>query len=145
MLDIIKNMRKLIIFTILFLSLVGPVSAANLKDAFKDNGPTEIAGGYAGYDKATNASTLDSIVGNLINTVLSLLGVLFLILMLYGGFLWMTAAGDESKITKAKNLITAAVIGTILVVSAYAISVFVIKALQSGTIEGGSSTVIPTE
>ena len=66
--------------------------------------------------------------------VLSLLGVIFLVLMVYGGYLWMTAAGNEDKVTKAKNLMTAAIIGLIIVVGSYAISYFIISKVQEGTI-----------
>ena len=54
--------------------------------------------------------------------------------IVYGGFLWMTAHGNEEQVTKAKNLITAALIGLVIILSAYAISVFVISKLGQGTL-----------
>jgi len=44
---------------------------------------------------------------------------------MYAGFLYLTAAGDEEKVKKAKNLIVSAVIGMILILSSYAIASFV--------------------
>lgn len=71
--------------------------------------------------------SIESTIGGVVQAILSFLGVVFLILMIYGGFLWMTAKGNEEQVTKAKNLIVAAIIGIIIVISAYAISYFVIS------------------
>lgn len=65
------------------------------------------------------------IVGTAIKALLSVIGLVFLILMVYAGILWMTARGDESKVEKARDIIQAAVIGLFVTVSAYAITVFV--------------------
>jgi hypothetical protein len=61
-----------------------------------------------------------------------------MILMIYGGYNWMTAAGDEQKIDKAKDTIRAAMIGLIIIIAAYAISIFVISRLW-----GAGATVTP--
>lgn len=63
--------------------------------------------------------------GKVIGAGLSFIGVLFFILMLYGGIIWMTAQGNEQQVSKAKDLITAAIIGIIIVLSAYAITAFI--------------------
>jgi len=57
--------------------------------------------------------------------VLSFIGVLFLILMIYGGYTWMTAVGNEQQVTKARTIIVAALIGVLVTVAAYAITYFV--------------------
>lgn len=72
---------------------------------------------------------LEERIGSLIGIFLSFLGVIFLVLMLHAGFNWMTAAGDEEKISKAKDTIRAAVIGLIIIVAAYALSIFVIESI----------------
>lgn len=64
-------------------------------------------------------------IGSVIGIVLSFIGVVFLILMIYAGISWMTAAGNQEKVTKAKNLIINAIIGLIIVLSAYTISSFI--------------------
>ncbi len=101
------------------------VSAYNFKD---DSGLKATAGG-AGYETG-DTETVDSKIGFIVSSALSFLGVIFLVLMIYGGFLWMTAAGNEQQIGKARTLIAAAVVGLIVVVSAYAISYFVISKLS---------------
>lgn len=62
------------------------------------------------------------IIGQVINGLLAFLGVIFLILMIYGGYLWMTAAGNEQQVEKAKDIIKDAIIGLIVVLAAYAIT-----------------------
>ena len=61
-------------------------------------------------------------VGTLISAALSFLGVLFLLLTLYGGYLWMTSAGNDEQVSKAKKILTSAVIGLIIIVAAYAVT-----------------------
>lgn len=72
------------------------------------------------------------IIGDIIGAVLAFIGVLFLILTIYGGITWMTAQGNEQQVEKAKQIIIAAVIGLIIVLSAYAITAFVGQALLVG-------------
>ncbi|MFZ2681686.1 MAG: hypothetical protein WAZ14_01150 [Patescibacteria group bacterium] len=76
---------------------------------------------------------LDETLGLLINVLLGLLGIIFLVLVIYAGFLWMTAGGDEKNVAKAKQIIITAVIGLVILLSAYAISSFVLDQLISAT------------
>lgn len=72
---------------------------------------------------------LEQRVGEIIKIFLSFLGVIFLVLMIYAGFNWMVAAGDEEQITKSRNTIRAAIIGLLIVIASYALSVFIIEQL----------------
>ena len=65
-----------------------------------------------------------SAVGTIVGYVLSFVGILFLLLMIYAGILWMIAGGNEQQVQKAKSLIGAAIIGLIIVLAAYAITTF---------------------
>lgn len=76
---------------------------------------------------------LEQTIGTLINVFLGLLGIIFLLLIIYAGFLWMTAAGDDGKVKQAKNIMTTSVVGLIILLSAYAISTFVIEQLTTAT------------
>ncbi len=106
-------------------------SAQNLTDW---KGVLDDGAGAGGAGYKTELTSPEPVIGVVIKTLLSLLGVLFLILMIYGGFTWMTAMGGNEKVEKAKNTITAAVIGLILVLVSYAVSYFVIKALTGATL-----------
>ncbi|HPV70550.1 MAG TPA: pilin [Candidatus Magasanikbacteria bacterium] len=77
--------------------------------------------------------TLETVIGSIVKTALSLIGVIFLVLMIYGGYLWMTARGDSKIAEKAKDIITMAAIGLVIVMLAYAITYFVVANLSSST------------
>lgn len=72
-------------------------------------------------------------VSRVINIILGFLGIIAVVIILYGGFLWMTAMGDESKIETAKKLILAGVIGLVIILMAFGIAQFVINALYDAT------------
>ena len=80
------------------------------------------------------------VVANVIKVVLGFLGTIAVVLIIVAGFQWMTAAGSEDKIAKAKKIMTAAVIGLVIVLMAYALSTFVINAIISAT---NPSTAVP--
>ncbi len=86
----------------------------------------DTAAGSAGLSASTDLAT---IIGSLINVFLTILGIILLVLILYAGFLWMTAGGETDKTKKAKDIMINAVIGLIILLAAYAISNFVIEAL----------------
>ncbi|MFA5129205.1 MAG: hypothetical protein WC445_04630 [Patescibacteria group bacterium] len=74
-------------------------------------------------------SSIPARIGSIISYALGFVGVVFLILMIAGGLMWMTAAGNDERVNKAKSLITNAVIGMVIVFSAYAITYFVTETL----------------
>jgi len=101
----------------------------NLLDAWD---MSDEAAKSAGYDP--NQNNINSIIAIIIRSLLSLLGVIFLGLLIYGGYLWMTDRGNEEQVKRARGLISAAIIGLIIVLSAYAISIFVLDNLASQTL-----------
>ena len=133
---IVKRKYLILLFIVLLISIVLPtiVHSANLQDAW---GHTADVAGGAGYETAAEDASIEVLIAQIIQAVLSLIGVIFLILMIYGGYLWMTARGNEEQVTKAKGVITASLIGIIVVLGAYAISYFVISILAEGTLESG--------
>ncbi|MBI4135878.1 hypothetical protein HY477_04055 [Candidatus Uhrbacteria bacterium] len=66
----------------------------------------------------------------LVKGALLFIGLIVIILVMYGGFMYMTAAGNEEKISKAVQIITRAAIGTGIVLASYAIVFFVSRTLQ---------------
>ena len=62
------------------------------------------------------------IIRFVIYVILSFVGVIFLILLIIGGYLWMTSLGNEQQLSRAKNIVRNSIIGLILVISAYAIT-----------------------
>ncbi len=88
----------------------------------------EFAGG-AGYQTNSKAPTIETIVQKVINTGLSLVGIIFLGLTLYAGIRWMTAQGNEEHVTKAKEILQAGMIGLVVVTMSYAITNIIFKNL----------------
>lgn len=82
----------------------------------------------AGYDKN---ETVQSTVDKVISTILALLAIIFFILVTYAGFRWMTARGNEEVAAEAKNILEAAIIGLIVILSAYALTSFIFKRLDT--------------
>jgi cytochrome bd-type quinol oxidase subunit 2 len=85
------------------------------------------------------SNNLETVVGNVIQYFLGLLGILFLALAIYGGYLWMMARGDEKQVEKARDTIKSAVIGLAIILGAYAITSFVIANLIAATTGQGTA------
>ena len=86
------------------------------------------------------------ILVNVIKAVLSLVGILFFIMVFYGGFVWFISRGNEERVKKAQGILTAAFIGIFIVVGAYVITNFVFERVvsrvsQTPTAGSGSGTV----
>lgn len=73
------------------------------------------------------------IVVDIIKVILGFLGILAVIIILFAGFKWMTAGGNEENITSAKNMLIAGVIGLVIILSAFALATFVINQLIGAT------------
>ncbi|MFA6604051.1 MAG: pilin [Patescibacteria group bacterium] len=72
-------------------------------------------------------------VSSVIRAFMGLLGIVAVCIILFGGFKWMTAAGNEENISDAKKLIISGIIGLVIIMSAYAIAQFVVGAVINGT------------
>jgi len=87
------------------------------------------SGGERAAFAPADETSLSKIIGVAIGAVLSLLGVIFIILIISAGFKWMTANGNDEAITKAKSTMTQAIIGLVIVLSAYALWAFISSTL----------------
>jgi hypothetical protein len=87
------------------------------------------------YATAIGLGTQDvrTTVSGVIKAFMGLLGIVAVVIILLGGFKWMTAGGNEEKVAEAKKLIISGVIGLIIIMSAYAIAQFVVGAVINGT------------
>lgn len=106
---------------ILNLFFILPVSA----DKYGlDESASKVAA-FEGQEESYTDNFINTKIGTFIGIVLSFVGVAFLVLMIYAGISWMTAAGSQEKVTKAKDLIINAIIGLVIVLGAYAITSFI--------------------
>jgi len=117
-----KGLKHFLILIILITILIIPylVFAQTVMERLMDAGDM-----YGPYEPADDDTVLASMIGRIVNAIFGLLGVIFVILILMAGYNWMIAAGDEAKVTKAKDTIRRAIIGLIITVSAFAIYNFV--------------------
>jgi len=128
-----KYFKNLVFVLIAVISLnyyVLACEAAGTKQDLKDQLNKAAAPGWGGEPSAGNS--LPGIIQTAISAFLGLLGIIFLVLIIYAGFEWMTAQGDEEKVTKAKDTLTRAVIGLIIIIAAYSITYFVFSSLPGG-------------
>ena len=122
-----SNKLKTILFTsVIAFLMLSSVALAQSYDFKKESG-LDTTANQAGYSDYLKGLTPESVASTVVRQLLTFLGVVFLGLMIYGGITWMLASGNESKVDTAKNIITAGIIGFIIVMAAYAISYFVIE------------------
>ncbi len=132
-----KKLTKYLIIIVLFLNFllanlamaayIGGQTGSDLLKQMNQTGKT----GYQGAQPTER--TMPQIVATIISALLGLLGIIFVVLIIYAGYSWMTASGDEEKVKKAKDTLTQAVIGLIIITAAYAITYFVFSNLPGGT------------
>jgi hypothetical protein len=91
-----------------------------------------------GLDDSLGSTNLQETIGNIINVALSLLGVVAVVIILIGGFKWMTAGGSEEKVAEARKQIFQGIIGLGIILSAWAITIFVLNSLSTATGSGNT-------
>ena len=122
-----------IVYSLLFItclvlaSLVKPVSAFTCPDKTIREGESVSALSECNVEKTEGEKSLMSNVSMLINVFASVMGFLAIGMIIYGGFMLLTAQGDPARIKRGKDVVLYSVIGLILVVLAYAIVNFVMN------------------
>ena len=130
-------MLKKILATIACLVLVAVPSFAGAQSLTSDPAdPFGLAPGQALY--GSSDQDLRVTIVNIINVFMGLLGTVAVVIILYGGFKWMTAGGEAKGTEQAKKLIINGIIGLVIILSSYAIARFVLVSLLSGT--GGTGS-----
>ena len=92
---------------------------------------------FAGASGLSSGNLIDTI-SSIIRVALGFLGVIAVVIILLGGFKWMTSGGNDEKVKKAKQLIFQGIVGLVIVLSSYAIASFVITSITTAT--AGSAT-----
>lgn len=127
---------SLIIITNFLAFALAPGASALISDEIGEEIRNQLAPIERVYDPQGGITprSLSESIARIIKAVLGLLGIIFLALIVYAGFIWMTAGGNTERIDKAKKIMSAAVIGTTIILVAYMITVFVFDALIEATI-----------
>lgn len=105
-----------------------PISKELVAEITKQ-GTEAAAGGYNLPIEALRESDIRFFLANLVKQLLLLIGVIFVVLVIYAGALWMTSGGEEEKIKKAKNTIARAGVGILIVLASYSVALYVERKL----------------
>lgn len=119
-------MRKLLsLLSFIFFLIPTPALAFSVGDTGLSEAGRSVYSNTASMDAGTFVGTY------LMIPLFSIAGVIFLVLIVYAGILWMTDRGDMDYVKKAKNILVHSTIGIIILISAYAITTFVLSGLTS--------------
>lgn len=130
-------MKKLLsLMVVSTMMLGGLLSFANFTLAQDiDNTPLNTVD--LGLDKAEGSGLqggdIRVTIANIIRVAMGLLGIVAVVIVLIGGFYWMTAGGDEGRVETGKKWIFSGIIGLAIILSAYALTSFVINNLLAAT------------
>jgi hypothetical protein len=101
---------------------------------------TEILPTQVGTDLGLPEQDVRVTIARIIRIAMGMLGIIAVVIILIGGFTWMTAGGNDEKIAEAKKWIFSGIIGLAIILSSYAIATFVINSLISATTGTGAPT-----
>ncbi|EKD32742.1 MAG: hypothetical protein ACD_76C00155G0004 [uncultured bacterium] len=101
----------------------------------------ESVGTGAGFGAQTDIAI---IIGRILQVFFSVLGIIAFVLIVYAGYLWMTSGGSDEKVAKAQKILKNAAIGLLIIVSAFAITTFILRAL-TGALTGDGDQIIKTD
>ena len=119
--------KKFLIAVMLIAFLAVPFASSVIASEVSDYGLDQA------QDLTLGQTSADEVVIQVINVALGLLGLIAVILILIGGFMWMTAGGNTDKVDKARKFIINGVVGLIIVLAAYGIASFVIDKIVGAT------------
>ncbi len=128
MLDVkkIKTVARLFLVIFMFATMALPAAAE-----------LDLGVDIVGEATELGKKDLRETVGSIIKVALGFLGVVAVVVVLIGGFQYMTAGGSEEKVGKARKWIISGIIGLAIILSAYAITSFVVESLLTATTEDG--------
>lgn len=126
-------MRKLFSLAVLAATLCLPQLAfATIAD---DTGLTTTATNANSNWSNAGQNNLPQFIGSyIIQPILGVVGLIFFILIVYGGVLWMTAGGNTDQVKKAKSILINGVIGAAIVIASYAITSAIFYGLTTGNV-----------
>jgi len=130
-----EKLMKKVVGLALALLVLTPVFAFSLPAlAAPDiwNGSGENGADFAANTTLGNAD-LKTTIAQTIRVIIGFLGIIAVVIILIGGFKWMTAGGNEDKVGEAKKLLVAGLIGLVIILMAYAIAAFVLNQLVTAT------------
>ena len=124
-----KLAKHKIVLSIIAVFVIGMVVAP----ALPASANTDLFGIGYGEDTGLGVKDIRTTISSIINVALGLLGIVAVVIILWGGFVWMTAGGNDEKVGEARKIIFSGIIGLAIVLSAYAIAAYVLNKLGTAT------------
>jgi len=143
-----KGIFKIFFIAFILMAILTPLVLFQGQGGFANFISVALAGNPAqtGLDNTagglglSNAGDPISITANIVKFILGFLGLVFILLLMYGGFIRMTAQGSPEKIKSSTGIITSAIIGVFIILASYIITVFVIDQIDQQVGGGGGET-----
>lgn len=122
-----------------FLSLSSLASAADAPKSAADKALSglEESAVAAELNVDTTKINLPTVIGKALSILMSILGLIFLIIVAYGGVKWMTAKGESKEVEDARSMIIQGAIGLAVTLATYSIAYYVIQQVTEATGVGG--------
>jgi amino acid transporter len=123
--------KKVITLLVSFLAIL---SFSNIAAAYNFGGDSDTSGintlaTGAGYN--LTSTTPEEYIGKILLLVFSFIGLIFMVLVIYAGIQWMTAQGNTSQVSKAKDTLVKAIVGLVIIMAAYGITFLIVNTFQS--------------
>jgi len=137
-------MKRLLLSLLMILSFALPATAVFAQPFATDTNtaPTIHTPSEYGYVNPLGTTNIRTIINRVIRAALGFVGALFLAMFVYGGAVWMTAAGDEKKVQSAKTTLRNAVIGILVVALSYGLISIIFE--FAGQVRGGGTSATST-
>lgn len=133
--------KSIITLGILSLIIVGGVMTPESASAGGPTATINLGMDHVGNSALGNVDPRDMAI-RILNIMMTFLGMIAVLIILLGGFKWMTAAGNDDKVAEAKKLLAAGIIGLIIIFASYGIALFVINQMLAVSNQAGGGVVI---
>lgn len=111
------------------------------QNAFADgNGLTNVKSGVTTTETAAGGLTMQQVISTVIGTMLFIVGLLAVVMLIYGGIRYVTSHGDKAQVTAAKETIMYAVVGLVVAIAAFAVVQWITNDVFKGGASSGSSS-----
>lgn len=132
-----KSLIKKVVVAVMMMAMMMPAFALTLSQPAYALDEDTIWGGKKDDIQSgmgdVGARDPRDIAASIIRIMMGFLGLIAVVIILIGGFKWMTAGGNDEKATQARKLIMAGVIGLVIILAAFGIATFVINQLLDAT------------
>ena len=125
-----KRFYATVLSLLIAITLVAPTLVSATSDkTIKDINSALDSAGQTGFGQTGKQIGLGGLVGNYVTVFLGFVGTIAFVVFLYGGFLWMTARGNEDQVASAKQYLFNGTIGIVVIVLAYSAAYFITSQL----------------